>query len=296
MSEKHKGLLLSVAAAFCGASCLIFYKAAGHAAGRAEVVLATLACAAIFNTLLALARPGPALPRDRVSLVTALVLGVLTLLANLAVLRALATLEPALASVVSHTQILFVAVIAWMVLGERITPLLALGIAIALTGVAVMRIPQGATLQLELAGTAWALGAALAWASMQVISRLVIHRIQPIPVNTLRLWSAALILALLPGTVHGMIMLDARIWLLAAGAAMTGPFLARMLLMYAVRYIPASHSTLTTLAGPVIAFLLGYLVFGTIPSRIEIIGGLLVLGGIAMPLVDMAKARGKGAA
>lgn len=278
-------------AAFCGAASLIFYKAAGHVAGRAEVVLATLACAAVFNTLLALGRPGPTLPRDRVSVITALGLGVLTLLANLAVLRALATLEPALASVVSHTQILFVAVLGWMVLGERITPILALGIAIALTGIAVMRIPQGATLQLELAGTAWALGAALMWATMQVISRRVIHRIQPIPVNTLRLWSAAIILALLPDTLRGMFTLDAHTWLLAAGAAVSGPFLARMLLMYAVRYIPASHSTLTTLVGPVIAFLLGYLAFGTVPSRIEIIGGLLVLGGVAMPILDMARAR-----
>jgi drug/metabolite transporter (DMT)-like permease len=291
LTSIRKGLLLSVAAAFCGAASLVFYKAAGHGAGRAEVVLATLSWAALFNTLTALGRRGPALPADRLSLVTAVGLGVLTLLANLAVLQALATLEPALASVVSHTQVLFVAVIAWAVLRERITPRFALGIALALGGIVIMRIPHGPTVRVELAGVGWALVAALMWALMQVISRKVIHRIQPLPVNTLRLWSAALILACLPGTARGLATLDARTCLLAAGAALAGPFLARTLLMYAVRHVPASHSTLMTLVGPVFAFVLGFLAFGSIPSRIEMLGGVLVLAGVAMPLLDLTRPR-----
>lgn len=294
-SATRRGLTLSVASAFCGAANLVFYKAAGAGASRQAVVLVALIWAALFNTAAAVGWRRRALPRDLLSILVAVGLGVLTLLANLAVIRALAVLDPALTSVMTHTQVLFVTLIGWVLLRERVTIRFALGIALALAGIAVMRLPGSLSLDAALItaasapGIGWALAAALTWSLMQVISRKVSHRIDPISVNTLRLWSAVAMVACVPGTLHAGATLGPRIWLLAAGAALAGPFLARTLLMYAVRHIPASQSTAMTLVGPVFTFILGFLVFGTTPSRIEIIGGGIVLTGIALPLADLAR-------
>ena len=296
-SATRRGLILSTASAFCGAANLVFYKAAGAQASREAVVLVVLVWAALLNTAASVGWRGRALPRDPLSILLAVALGVLTLLANLAIIRALAALDPALTSVIAHTQVLFVTMMGWLLLRERVTLRFALGIALALAGIAIMRLPdslsQSAATRTAASapGIGWALAAALMWSLMQVITRKFAHRIDPIPVNTLRLWSAAAMVACVPGTLHAGADLGPRIWLLAAGAALSGPFLARTFLMYAVRHIPASHSTAMTLVAPVFAFILGFLAFGTTPSHIEIIGGAIVLAGIALPLADMASGR-----
>lgn len=84
---------------------------------------------------------------------------------------------------------------------------------------------------------------------MHVVIRRYIQQIQPVAVNALRLWMAV--------------------------------FLARNCIMYAVKYTPASYSTLITLITPVFALGLELIFLGTSPSAVELI--------IAIPLLELAR-------
>lgn len=296
-SGPRTGALLSLMAALSAAAFLIPYKqAAGTGAPRDVVVMVMLLAAAMLNTVLFLGkrlragRAHAAAPRRsvRLTMIVALVLAGFTALGNRAVAEALVHLGPGLTSVVQQTQVLFVAAASTLLLGERITPRFAAGAVIALAGFAVMRLPGQAGSALELGGMLWAVVSALSFGAMHVVTRKVIQRIDPVPVNALRLWLAVAVLACWPGRLASLGGLDTRTWALAAAAAFLGPFLGRICLMYAVRHISASHSTLLNLTSPVFAFGLGFLAFGTAPTGLELAGGALILTGIALPVLELA--------
>jgi drug/metabolite transporter (DMT)-like permease len=293
MTDARKGALLSLTSAFLGAAFLIPFKAAGQIAPGRGVVFALLLAAATLNTLTAWSRrSGRRRPRGN-ELVVSLALAVCTVVGNLAVLAALAVLEPAITSVVTHSQVFLVVALAWPLLGERPTVRFAIGAGLALAGFALMQAPGAGGGDIATAGLGLALLAAAMWAAMQVITRAVASRIDLVLVNAVRLWLATAALACAPGTLAAARDMPATAWALAGAAAFAGPFLSRIALMYSVRYISASHSTLIGLIGPVFAFLLGLAAFGSAPAPLEIAGGLILLAGIALPVLELTGGHGR---
>jgi drug/metabolite transporter (DMT)-like permease len=287
LTDARKGTLLSLVAALFGAVFLIPYKAAGQVAPASGVVIALLFTAAVFNTITAYGWQGcRRLPR-RIELLVALALAVCTVIGNVAVLGALARLEPAIVSVVTYSQVFLVVALAWPLLGERPTSRFAAGAALAVGGFALMKSAGAGAGTVTTAGVGLALLGASMWATMQVITRSVASRIDLVLVNAFRLWLSVVVLACVPGTVTGAAAMPVEGWALAMIAALVGPFFSRVALMYAVRYITASHSTLIALAGPIFAFLLGLAVFGTAPTALEIAGGLIILAGVALPVLEL---------
>lgn len=285
MSQVSKGKALAVASSFWAAAFLIPYGAASETLARETLALAMLLCAAILGTVTTPWRGDRAIALGRVTLIVAGGLGVFTVIGNIAMAEALSRAEPALVAVMLQTEVLFVAVIAAAWLRERITGRFAAGAAIALAGFAIMRLPGADSAAIDLAGAAAAAIAALSFALMHVVTRVSIRRIDPRAVNALRLWLAVGVLALLPENASTLTDLDARAWSLAAAAAFCGPFLGRLFLMYAVRYIPAGHARLAGLLSPVFAFVLGFAAFGSTPGPLELLGGAVILAGVALPLV-----------
>lgn len=247
-----------------------------------------LSCAAVLNTAAALWLLRGSIELSRVNVGVACALAVCTVVGNIAMLHALGTLEPALASVFSQTQVFFVVAFAWVWLSEAPSLRFALGAVVALGGFGLMRLSDVESATVTTEGVLWGLLAATMWASMQVITRRYAARIQIVFVNAFRLWIAVSVLLLLPGTGLDVFDIGGRAWLYAAAAAFVGPFLARVCLMYAVRYVTASHSTLVGLVGPVFAFVFGFAAFGTMPATWEIVGGIIIVLGVAVPIGEIA--------
>lgn len=279
-------MALAAGASASAAVFLILYKAAQSHAPRGDVVAAMLLAAAGFNSLLALVRERGRIALGRTGRRTVLALAVGTLVGNVAVAESLGRIEPATTSVLMQTQVLFVALMARLALGEPITRRFAAGVVIAFAGVAVMQAPLGPSAAVSLSGVLFALAAAAGFGAMQVVTRKVIADIRPVSVNAARLWLATLVLLLFPGRAESLAAMPGLGWALAVGAAATGPFVSRLLLMAAVRHIPASQSVLFGLISPVLAFLLAWAMLGSTPSGRELVGGAIVLLGVALPLQE----------
>jgi drug/metabolite transporter (DMT)-like permease len=250
-----------------------------------------LACAAVLNTIAAVGQLRGRLRIDRLALAVASALAACTVVGNIAALRALATLEPAIASVATHTQVLFVVALAWPLLGERPSRRFWVGAALAGGGFVVMQPTPAAGATVTGEGLLWALLAASMWAAMQVITRAYATRIQPVAINAIRLWLAVAAMACMPGAVGDLSAAPPDLWLLAGAAALAGPFASRVCLMYSVRYISASHSTLIGLVGPVFALGFGVAILGTAPAPVELLGGAIIAAGVAIPLSERLPAQ-----
>lgn len=284
-TELRRGLGFSVAGALCSALYLFPYKRAAAFASADVLAFALLVVAASLTSVLALVearRSGRAAAHSpRVLWATSALLALVTITGNWCGAQAVARLEPAIASVLLRTEVVFVGGLAALLLGERLTRALGLGAVTALLGLVVMRWPLH--LDAPGAGAAWALGAAASFASMQVITRRVIVRISPLAVNALRLWLAVGLLALVPGTLSGALAAGPYFWGFVGAAGLFGPFLGRLCIMYSLRSLKAAQSALLQLLAPLFAFFIGYVGWGTTPSALEIAGGGLMLVGIALP-------------
>jgi len=287
-TDVRRGTLLSTGAAAWAAAFLIPYKQASLLADAQVVALAMLTASALWNTATALVETRGTLRLNRASWWAAAALAVFSVTGNICSSNSLDTLEPAVTSVLLRTQVVFVALAAAVFLRERVTASLAVGAAIALGGLVVMRMPLDAGA--DFTGVLWALGAANSFGAMVIITRKVIHRIQPVAVNAVRLWIAVLILAALPGTASRTLSAGGELWLLATVAAFCGPFISRLCIMYALRHVTAAYQVLIGLSSPVFAFALGYLILGTVPTRYELIGGAVMLAGIAVPVAGGLRA------
>ncbi len=282
--ELRVGLTFSLLAALCSAIYLFPYKPPAAPAAAGTLAYALLGVAAVASTGLSLwqRRNGSVSRTDRATFwkISAL-LSLLAISGNFCGAQAVGRLEPAVASVLLRTEIVFVGALGAPILGERLTRPLLLGAALALGGLVVMRWP----LALDSAGTGalWALGGAASFGLMQVLTRRVIARISPVTVNTARLWIAVGVWSLVPGVAVDAFAQGREFWLFVAFAALFGPFLGRLFIMASLRSLRAAHSALLLLLAPLFAFAIGFLGFGSVPSARELLGGAIMLGGIALP-------------
>lgn len=287
--------------AFFAAVYLLPYKAATRLAPADQVVLPMLLVAALLNSLPLLLGHASHSRQKReghqsigLSLMAAALLGVFSCLGNEAVARALALVAPGITAVVLRTQVVFVALGGRLLLQEKISARFWIGAGLALGGMAILRL-SGDAPAVTFWGLIWALVAAASFGAMQVTVRRTIHRIDPMLVNTLRLWLASALLAMLPGRAAGLTTASASVWALTAAAALAGPVISRLLLMAALRHIPAAMSSLALFTQPVFAYMLAAPLFGVLPGSLEVAGCGVVLCGIALPVLEHLRQRDTGA-
>lgn len=222
---------------------------------------------------------------SRTEVLVAAALSVLTLLGNHASALAMREISPALHAVLLRADFLLVAILGWVLLGERVDRRFWLGAALALAGLVVIQgpAPDLPWRALLTSGSAYAIGAATCFSLLAIATRRFIHRIDPVAVNALRLWlSVGCWLALNPWPTREAI--DPAQVGYASLAALFGPFLGRLMLMESARYVEARISTLATLSTPVLTLGLAYVLLSDWPERHELAGGALMLAGIAIPL------------
>lgn len=294
------GNALSCIAAFWAALFLIPYQALSQAMPGMllSVVLMMTLWAAILNSVASIVQRRGRMDSwrwDRITVISVLLLSLCTIAGNVGMAASLALVSPAITSVVLTLQLVVVALAERVILRTRLHPALLLGSAVAILGLVVMQAPwasiehEDAAPSVVRAGIAWALLPVLAFACMLVFTRHVIRRIDPLLVNALRLWLACGMLVMIPGVAANALAQSWQLWLLAIAAAACGPSISRLLMMYSLRWIPASQSKLISLISPIFALILGIVIMGMWPSGHELLGGACILIGIALPLWQQRK-------
>lgn len=246
--------------------------------------LLLLAAAAIFTSLLMVYQQR-SIPTFRAfDLRVGAALAACTLVGNIASANAIQQISPALLTVVQRSEIFFVALLAWPLIGERINRSFWLGAGVAICGLLLLQGPLSLG-EPRSEGIAWAVASALCFGSMAVITRKFVYRFDTLSVNTLRLWlSVALWFVWFGFPAELQEISTAQVGHVAL-AAFCGPFVGRLCMMTSAKYIEARITTLATLAAPPLTLLLAYVILSDFPSTREIQGGLLMLIGISIPIL-----------
>jgi O-acetylserine/cysteine efflux transporter len=207
---------------------------------------------------------------------------------------AVAGVGATIASFVAGLYAALAAVIAPFVLRERLRPQALIGFIVALVGTALL-----AELDLSsgrLAGIGWGFLGAVSFALFLVFSRKW-GREEGFDGLTIALATMAVAAAVLglvvvvtrPGSLVPASLppeaIAAMAWLVVVGAG------GQALAAASVRLVPASRSAAFLLLNPIVATILSVLLLGERPSAVQLVGGALVLVGIAAATVDPALLR-----
>ncbi len=278
-----------------GALMVIPWKLANEIGNPEHSVLLLLGVAAVANSALVIGQrlsSGRAGFRvGRTELGVAALLAVFTLLGNLASALAIQELSPALLNVLLRSDILFVALLGWLLLGERVERRFWLGAIIAGIGLVVLQGPMGDAGFLGLfgGGSGIAVVAGACFSGLAIVTRRFIHRIDPVAVNAIRLWLAVALWLPFYGIPNFSEIPREQI-LYATLAAIAGPFLGRIALMISARYVEARVTTLATLTTPGLTLVLAFVLLSDWPEYYELLGGAIMIGGISIPLLRFRRA------
>ena len=202
------------------------------------------------------------------------------LLGNYAICQALSQSSPTLLVLVSRIEIIIAMLLSWMFLKEFIGIRVWMSVVVIVLGIIVMKM-DSLTFDLKnWSSFLWAVTSAFSFASMQVLAKRIIDEINPQVLNVSRLAIALIILWSLAEVRSGVTNLQSGEWKWIALAAFCGPFMGRVSYTYALRYLTVSKAVIIGSFSPATTLLFELLVFGTLISSYEAIGGTIMLAGI----------------
>ena len=183
----------------------------------------------------------------------------------------------ALASVLLYTAPAWVAILARVVLGERIGPRRAAAVVVTLAGVALVA-TGGGGVRASAGGVAWGLVAGWAYALYYLVGRRLFARHAPATVFAYVLPVGAL--GLLPFVEFAPKTTGA--WAAIAFVAVVPTYAAYLLYAAGLRRVdPTRAATLATVE-PVVAALAAYVAFAEVLPPLGYVGAAIVLAGVVL--------------
>jgi len=279
VSDQIKGLCFALLAMFGGGLYAIPYRLSLDTVAPLPVIWGVFLWAFLFSL------PGAWFARHQnkfswkiagITLATSLA----GLLGNYAICQALSQASPTLLILVTRIEIIIAMLLSWMFLKEFVSIRVWMAVIVIIAGIIVMKMDS---LSFELKNWSsflWAVTAAFSFASMQVMAKSIIHEINPQVLNVSRLAVALVMLWSLAEVRSGVADLQSSEWKWLALAAFCGPFMGRVSYTYALRYLTVSKAVIIGSFSPATTLMFEFLVFGSLISSFEALGGTIMLAGI----------------
>lgn len=190
-----------------------------------------------------------------------------------------------------QSQPLFVALGAWLLLRERLTSKMVLGIVVAVCGMATMSLGDllGGVLvgpdpllgnSLALLGAVMAAGYVLAGRSLRQRISLIPYVVVVYSVCTVTL------LAIVLAQGETLTGYPPREWLIFLGLAVGPGLLGHTVINWALKYLESTIVSVSMLGEPIGATLLALVFLAEAPTAYTVVGGIIVLTGIALTIVE----------
>ena len=268
------------------------------------VTLRAIVGAALLLVLIGLHRrawvPLRSLPgRERLMLAAAMAANAIL---NLALFAAYGQMAVALVLAVYFTYPMLVALASVLIGRERFTLARSAGLAIAVTGLALVMWDQVGIAALTPIGLLWALAAAGCQATYLVVSRAGYTRVPVEQATALMLGGGALLAGMvalavdLPAGRLTTWAADPGAWFAILAAGVLGAAAAKVWLLNGVRLLGGTRTAVLMLFEPVAAVLLAAIVLDQGITPLEAVGGLVLLGAARLVQRPAPGAAAPGAA
>jgi drug/metabolite transporter (DMT)-like permease len=206
-------------------------------------------------------------------------LGLCHSLANLLYFNALNLGDPTMVAFFNRSETLMTALLGLFILGEQLRPYQWGGIAIAVSGTFVMTYNGGAIIW-------WILGLMMVSNFLSSLGTLVVKQhimhVSPLLLSI----SRTILMAVMVGSVtfsQGQFAWpSATTWGWLIGGAFFGPFLSFVAFYEGLRHLEMSTSSVIRATQPLFVALYSFMLFGTMMSSQQVLGGFILLLGIVL--------------
>ncbi len=200
---------------------------------------------------------------------------------------AFASVPAGIGGLIYATQPLFIVLLAVIMLGEKVTAAVIAGLALALAGTVLLvwhDLAGDRASQPYLSGILLLLFACFAWSFYSVPGKVIIQRYGTMSITAMSLLIGTLPMLLLasPATIDTLHAMTAQQWLEMLFLAFVSSFIAMIAWTYATARLPAATVGASLYVIPVIAVFAGALFLGEAVTLTTLLGGLLILGGVAI--------------
>ena len=194
-----------------------------------------------------------------------------------------------LATVLGNLQVVVVALVTWLLFGERPPERTLAALPIVLAGVVLIGgVLGGGTYGADPPlGVALGILTAISYAGYLILIRRVgrRHTAEPIAISTASTALVALAVGVAVGRLDIVPSLPAHAWLVLLG--LTAQSAGGLLITLSLPRLPAVVTSIILLAQPVMSVVLAMLLLGEAPSPGQLLGVGLVLAGIAVATVNV---------
>lgn len=198
--------------------------------------------------------------------------------------RAIEDIGAGPATVLGNTQVIFVGIVAWLLLGERPSRITFLVLPVALVGIALVGGIGDATAygRAPLRGAMWGLATGIAYSAFLLVMRFANREQAPAvgPLADATLGAGLVTLALgIPDSAFDLTPTwPMHAWLLAL--ALGSQVVGWLLITHALPRLPAVETSMMLLVQPIATLVWGRLLFDEVLSSGQTLGALLVLAGV----------------
>ena len=200
-----------------------------------------------------------------------------------------------LATVLGNLQVIVVALVAWLVFGERPPRSVLIGLPIVLGGVVLISgvIGSGAYGADPPLGTSLGIFTALAYAGYLLIIRRGSNDLRrpagPVAISTASTMVVAVAAGVLLGTLDPVPSWPSHGWLIAVG--ITSQSIGYLIISISLPRLPAALVSIILLAQPVATVIIARVLLDETPSVAQLFGVGLVVAGIAVATVPVGRIR-----
>ena len=279
MNNQKKGIFFALLAVIGGGLFAIPYRLSLETVSPLPVIWGLFLCALLFSL------PGAWLARHqtkfswKIAAIT-LATSLAGVLGNYSICQALNLASPTLMVLLMRSEVIIAMILGWMFLKEFVTLRIFAAVVLIIIGILVMKLDSLSFEIKEWSSILWSISAAFGFASMQVLAKSIIHEINPQVLNVFRLTIGLLLLWCVEEVRIEIPVLNISGWIWIAMAAFCGPFWARLAFTYTLRYLTLSKANIIVSFAPMMTLLFEFLVFGNLISRLEILGGVIMLAAI----------------
>jgi drug/metabolite transporter (DMT)-like permease len=187
--------------------------------------------------------------------------------------------------VLVSTAPIFVALGSIIFLKEKLSKLLSVGIGITMVGAVILSAQDFSQGQDQILGDLLAFSGAIGGAGYFLIGRKLRARIDTLAYVTVVYSTTALLLILITALLDfSFVGYDPKIYLLFFLIAFIPQVIGHTSFNWALKYVSAALVSVVTLGEPIGASLLAYLLLGEKITAFQIIGGILILTGVAFAI------------
>lgn len=291
MTPENKGILYGSLGALAAGFFIVFWKKATVVADWRQMVFLLFVFSALIHLVyVPLKFRGNVremISVNRHELICAGIIAIAAILGNLGSAAAVTQMSAPLVAAFVRFEVLFVSLIGFLVLGERLTPWFFLGFAVVVCGM-VYALPPGSLASSSAEAVLYSLLAACSFGTITVAGRYYRASINIVKVNLLRILMCLGYMAAI--TDLSFLTAEGAAWqplyTYVAICAFCGPFLSRLFKLASNRTVSAGYTALTALLQPVFAFIISLAIIPTYqPSFAEVAGSTVMILGVFIALV-----------